>query len=124
MSKDLSGIFIEGLEQLGLDPRDEQLLAAFGSYRKELLDWNTRINLTAITDPQDVLLKHFLEFASSFEGIHQPRGSSSRYRVRSWLSWSAAKDCPSTVACNAVGSDRQKNALFAPYDRDASTSRC
>ncbi len=64
MSEGLSGIFVEGLEQLGLDPHDEQLLAAFESYRKELLDWNTRMNLTAITDPQDVLLKHFLDSLS------------------------------------------------------------
>src|SRR5882762_1992787 len=72
MSKDLSGVFIEGLEQLGLDPRDEQLLAAFESYRKELLDWNTRINLTAITDPQDVLLKHFLDSLSLLKAYTNP----------------------------------------------------
>jgi 16S rRNA (guanine527-N7)-methyltransferase len=57
-------LFIKGLQQLGLDPHDEQLLAAFESYRQELLDWNTRINLTAITDPQEVLLKHFLDSLS------------------------------------------------------------
>ena len=57
-------LFVEGLQQLGLDPYDEQLLTAFESYRQELLDWNTRINLTAITDPQDVLLKHFLNSLS------------------------------------------------------------
>src|SRR5882762_5425198 len=72
MSKDLSGVFIEGLEQLGLDPRDEQLLAAFESYRKELLDWNTRINLTAITDPQDVWLKHFLDSLSLLKAYSNP----------------------------------------------------
>jgi 16S rRNA (guanine527-N7)-methyltransferase len=57
-------LFIKGLQQLGLDSHNEQLLAAFESYRQELLDWNTRINLTAITDPQDVLLKHFLDSLS------------------------------------------------------------
>lgn len=64
MAEGLSKIFVEGLQQLGLDPHDEQLLAAFECYRQELLDWNTRINLTAITDPQDVLLKHFLDSLS------------------------------------------------------------
>lgn len=64
MTDNPSRIFVEGLQQLGLDPHDEQLLAAFESYRHELLDWNTRINLTAITDPQDVLLKHFLDSLS------------------------------------------------------------
>ena len=72
MSEGLSEIFVEGLQQLGLDPRDEQLLAAFESYRKELLDWNTRINLTAITDPQDVLLKHFLDSLSLLKAYTNP----------------------------------------------------
>lgn len=35
--------------------------------RQELLDWNTRVNLTAITDPTDVLLKHFLDSLSLLE---------------------------------------------------------
>jgi 16S rRNA (guanine527-N7)-methyltransferase len=61
MSDGLSELFIAGLQQLGFDPCKEQLLATFESYRQELLDWNTRINLTAITDPEDVLLKHFLD---------------------------------------------------------------
>src|SRR5437879_9413052 len=58
--------FVQGLEQLGLSsllpgtPQFEQLL----QYRQELLDWNTRINLTAITDPEEVLLKHFLDSLS------------------------------------------------------------
>ncbi|HEY4034494.1 MAG TPA: 16S rRNA (guanine(527)-N(7))-methyltransferase RsmG [Ktedonobacteraceae bacterium] len=72
MSEGLSEIFVEGLQQLGLDPGDEQLLAAFESYRQELLDWNTRINLTAITDPQDVLLKHFLDSLSLLKAYPNP----------------------------------------------------
>ena len=35
--------------------------------RAELLDWNTHVNLTAITDPVDVLLKHFLDSLSLLE---------------------------------------------------------
>jgi 16S rRNA (guanine527-N7)-methyltransferase len=35
--------------------------------RQELLDWNTRVNLTAITDPVEVLLKHFLDSLSLLE---------------------------------------------------------
>src|SRR5437879_9240875 len=72
MSEGVSGIFVEGLEQLGFDPRDEQILAAFESYRQELLDWNSRINLTAITDSQDVLLKHFLDSLSLLKVYTNP----------------------------------------------------
>src|SRR5579885_1774956 len=70
MSDDL-GIFLSGLKELGLLPQEEKeaaseqlLLTQFLRYRQELLDWNTRFNLTAITDPQEVLLKHFLDSLS------------------------------------------------------------
>lgn len=52
--------FNEGLQQLYLDLNATQL-EQLATYRRELLDWNTRINLTAITDPQEVLIKHFLD---------------------------------------------------------------
>ena len=36
-------------------------LDALTRYEQELLDWNERFNLTAIRDPQDVRIKHFLD---------------------------------------------------------------
>ena len=45
-------------------PGGQELIEQFLSYRQELLDWNTRINLTAITDPEEVLIKHFLDSLS------------------------------------------------------------
>jgi len=55
--------FLEGLHRLGLELSQQQL-GQFLRYRDELLDWNTRINLTAISDPEEVLLKHFLDSLS------------------------------------------------------------
>lgn len=55
--------FLEGLRQLGLGLTEQQL-GLFLRYRQELLDWNKSINLTAITDPGEVLLKHFLDSLS------------------------------------------------------------
>jgi 16S rRNA (guanine527-N7)-methyltransferase len=52
-----------GLHQLGLELTEKQL-DQFLRYRQELLDWNTRINLTAITDPEEVMIKHFLDSLS------------------------------------------------------------
>jgi 16S rRNA (guanine527-N7)-methyltransferase len=40
------------------------VIQQFLRYRQELLDWNTRFNLTAITDPEEVLIKHFLDSLS------------------------------------------------------------
>lgn len=58
-----SQVFLEGLHQLHLSlntQQQEQLLR----FRQELLDWNTRVNLTAIKDPDEVLIKHFLDSLS------------------------------------------------------------
>lgn len=40
---------------------DDAMLKDFASYREMLLDWNSRMNLTAITDPREILIKHFLD---------------------------------------------------------------
>lgn len=70
MSDDISNVFAEGLKYLGLsDQYNEQFLL----YRRELLDWNTRVNLTAITDPEDVLVKHFLDSLSLLTVYDKPQ---------------------------------------------------
>jgi len=50
----------EGAIKLGLELNPKQL-EQFDIYYQELLDWNKRINLTAITDYEDVQIKHFLD---------------------------------------------------------------
>lgn len=39
----------------------EKIAREFELYYKELLDWNTKINLTTITEPADAAIKHFLD---------------------------------------------------------------
>lgn len=51
---------IAGARELGLKLGPIQL-GQFASYYKELLDWNKRANLTAITGYEDIQLKHFLD---------------------------------------------------------------
>ena len=66
-----SSVFLEGLQQLHLSlntQQQEQLLR----YRQELLDWNTRVNLTAIKDPEEVLIKHFLDSLSLLSVYDSP----------------------------------------------------
>ncbi len=48
------------LQHIGSDLSDSQLtqLCDFGDL---LLDWNRRLNLTRITDPHEVILKHFID---------------------------------------------------------------
>jgi 16S rRNA (guanine527-N7)-methyltransferase len=47
-------------QQLGLHLTRSQL-SALSLYERELIDWNTRFNLTAIRDPQEIHVKHFLD---------------------------------------------------------------
>jgi 16S rRNA (guanine527-N7)-methyltransferase len=47
-------------EIIGLRLTREQL-GAFEKYEQELLDWNTRANLTAIDHPEKIRVKHFLD---------------------------------------------------------------
>lgn len=49
-----------GAKKLGLELEQKQL-EQFEVYYRELVDWNRQINLTAITDYEEVQIKHFLD---------------------------------------------------------------
>lgn len=46
--------------EIGLEFTEEQL-DKFFKYMNLLLEWNEKINLTAITEPEEVILKHFID---------------------------------------------------------------
>ncbi|MEX1020850.1 MAG: 16S rRNA (guanine(527)-N(7))-methyltransferase RsmG [Litorilinea sp.] len=50
----------QGCDKLGL-PLSARQIAQFEQYYQLLVEWNARINLTAITDYADVQVKHFLD---------------------------------------------------------------
>jgi 16S rRNA (guanine527-N7)-methyltransferase len=51
---------VAGAERLGLKLSENQL-ALFQTYYEELIDWNQRMNLTAITEYEKVQINHFLD---------------------------------------------------------------
>ena len=51
---------IAGAKKLGLQLNQRQL-EQIHIYYQELVDWNKRVNLTAITDYEEVQIKHFLD---------------------------------------------------------------
>jgi len=51
---------IAGAKKLGLQLNPRQI-EQFSIYYQELTDWNRRMNLTAITDYEEVQIKHFLD---------------------------------------------------------------
>ncbi|WP_060204583.1 16S rRNA (guanine(527)-N(7))-methyltransferase RsmG [Sporosarcina koreensis] len=52
--------FIEALKEKGIDLSEQQLLQ-FNKYFQMLVEWNEKMNLTAITDATSVYLKHFYD---------------------------------------------------------------
>ncbi len=60
-----------GAKRLGLHLKPRQLVQ-FHTYYQELVDWNKRINLTAITDYEDVQIKHFLDSLTVTLAWQQP----------------------------------------------------
>ena len=53
-------ILIQGLEELGLAP-DEEKLTLLHRYYERMIATNEVMNLTAITEYEDVCVKHFLD---------------------------------------------------------------
>lgn len=52
------------------------MLDAFEAYAVLLADWNQRMNLTAITDPGEVAIKHFLDSLLVLRALDVPQGAS------------------------------------------------
>lgn len=63
--------FVQAAEQYNAVITDE-MCTKLRKYTEILLDWNTRMNLTAITDPEEIYEKHYLDSLSllCLEGIH------------------------------------------------------
>ena len=60
MEKYLQEVLGEGAAVLGVDLSTEHL-GAFDFLMDELLRWNRKMNLTAISDPFEIVVKHFLD---------------------------------------------------------------
>ncbi|HEX3032130.1 MAG TPA: 16S rRNA (guanine(527)-N(7))-methyltransferase RsmG [Bacillota bacterium] len=60
MKEELLKALVKGCEAEGIRLAEEQL-QAFAHYAEMLVDWNNRVNLTAILDPQGIALKHFVD---------------------------------------------------------------
>jgi 16S rRNA (guanine527-N7)-methyltransferase len=57
-------------DMLGVRLTQRQIMA-LEIYERELLDWNTRINLTAIRDPKEIRIKHFLDSLSCLRVLRE-----------------------------------------------------
>lgn len=67
---------LDAARELGLIIDSDQIIA-FDFYFDALIDWNSRINLTSITEREQVIVKHFLD-SLSIVPILQPLASNIR----------------------------------------------
>lgn len=54
----------------------EEQAEQFQKYASILVEWNKKINLTAITEPEEIEEKHFLDSCLPFADVDIPRGAS------------------------------------------------
>lgn len=59
----LANLLKEGVKEYGVSLDDHQI-GQFLKYMEMLKDWNTRINLTAIEDDRDIIIKHYTDSLS------------------------------------------------------------
>ena len=64
----------EEAEIIGVE-LDETALNNFDMLAQMLVDWNGRINLTAITDPMGIVYKHFADSLTAFAAVDIPQGA-------------------------------------------------
>lgn len=54
---------------------DDTALERFDTYAKLLVSWNEKINLTAITDPVEIVIKHFADSVSVLKYVKPENGA-------------------------------------------------
>lgn len=59
----------EYMNKINIEISDKQI-EKFFDYMNLLLEWNEKINLTAITEPEDIILKHFVDCATILKYIN------------------------------------------------------
>ena len=60
--------------EFGVELNDEQL-SRLNTYGNLLIEWNEKINLTAITEPDEVVIKHFVDSISLLSAVTPEEGA-------------------------------------------------
>lgn len=54
---------------------DDAIINRLNTYGNMLVEWNEKMNLTAITEPEEVLYKHFLDCLMFFKNVNVPKNA-------------------------------------------------
>ena len=68
-------ILLKQAELSGIELTNEQVLK-LEQYYELLIEWNNKMNLTALTEPEDVALKHFCDSILLLKYVQLPQNSS------------------------------------------------
>jgi 16S rRNA (guanine527-N7)-methyltransferase len=68
---EFSDLLLRSCRQIGLNLTEEQA-AQFMIYLSQLLQWNRITNLTSITDPQKIVIKHFVDSLTALAATSFP----------------------------------------------------
>ncbi|MBQ7959794.1 MAG: 16S rRNA (guanine(527)-N(7))-methyltransferase RsmG [Clostridia bacterium] len=67
-------IFERGISELGFD-LDERKIEKFEKFSSLLVEWNGKMNLTAVTDPEGISVKHFLDSIAPLSVVNFKEGA-------------------------------------------------
>ncbi|MEA4846537.1 MAG: 16S rRNA (guanine(527)-N(7))-methyltransferase RsmG [Clostridiaceae bacterium] len=67
-------ILTDGLIELGVEPSEEKVEKLIG-FMEIMLEWNEKVNLTAITEEKEIFIKHFLDSATCLSSEYIKEGS-------------------------------------------------
>lgn len=68
MAENIQGLLLNSANALGVRLMPAQT-DAFQTYLELLLEWNKKMNLTAITDPREVCIKHFVDSLTVLDAV-------------------------------------------------------
>ena len=68
--KEFSNLMIEHGKEINIVFTEEQL-QKFYQYMNLLIEWNEKINLTAIVEPKEIILKHFIDSLTIVKYLEQ-----------------------------------------------------
>lgn len=72
-------LLVRHAKEMGI-PLSARQVEAFRAYRRELLEWNRKFNLTAITQEEQVEIRHFLDSLTCLAAMREVCGASARER--------------------------------------------
>ena len=66
--EDFKKVIIEKGKEINIELDDDKSVM-FYEYMNMLVEWNKNINLTSITEPNDVILKHFIDSLTAYKHL-------------------------------------------------------